>query len=100
MKITKATLKSFIRKNEGKLYINVHSSYDGMVDCVTECRGDFTPIREAVTKFAGNNNLGIAGLWLVDGSRNWFTEYDSKEFIGIHIFNCCGSSTLAVKKTI
>ena len=32
-KATIATLKSFIKKNQGKLYIKKKSSFDGMTDC-------------------------------------------------------------------
>ena len=31
-KITKATVKSFIKKNIDDMYINVRSSFDGMTD--------------------------------------------------------------------
>jgi len=33
-KITRATLKSFIKKNKCQLYVKVVSSFDGMTDCV------------------------------------------------------------------
>lgn len=36
MKTTKATFKSFVRKNEGKLFIKCTSSFDGMTDCVEQ----------------------------------------------------------------
>ena len=33
-KVTLATLKSFLKNNEGKIYFQEHSAFDGMVDCV------------------------------------------------------------------
>ena len=44
-----------------------------------------------------DNNLGIQGVWLVNGSRDSFREYDDGDFRGIHVYNCCGSFTVAVK---
>lgn len=35
-KITRTTLKTFIRKNDGNLYIMTKSSFDGMTDCVQQ----------------------------------------------------------------
>lgn len=36
-KITRATIKSFVKKNKDQLYISNKSDFDGMVDGVTEC---------------------------------------------------------------
>lgn len=44
-----------------------------------------------------DNNLGIQGVWLVNGSRDSFTAYDDGVFQGIHVYNCCGSFVVAVK---
>lgn len=93
-KITKATLKAFIRKNAGNLMIKNESSFDGMQDMVVSCedRG-FRPAtqRDAHTE----NTLGIDGVWLVGGSRNYFQAFEQDGMRGIHVSNCCGSFTLA-----
>ena len=38
-RITLATVKSFMKKNEGKLFVKAKSSFDGMVDCVMPIEG-------------------------------------------------------------
>ena len=43
------------------------------------------------------NNMGLAGVWLVGGSRDYFTEYADGLLRGIRVSNCCGSFTIAVK---
>jgi len=41
MKITRTTLKSFIKKNSDNLFVKVESSFDGMTDCVQRVDGEF-----------------------------------------------------------
>jgi hypothetical protein len=95
-KITLATFKSFIRKNADALFVNEKSSFDGMVDCVTACEGGFAPA-EALDKFE-SHTLGLRGLWLVGGSRDYFKAYEDDKFVGIEVCNCCGRSIVAVAK--
>lgn len=95
-KITKATLKSFIKNNQGKLYISNKSSFDGMVDCVMPSGNNSFQLAVSADH-AHENNLGIQGVWLVGGSRNSFREVDVKGFKGINVYNCCGEFTLAVR---
>jgi len=95
-KITKATFKSFIRKNQGTLYIKCMSSFDGMTDCVEyDNKAGFEKVTE--NDSCHGNTLGISGVWLVGGSRNWFKKYEDAEYEGIEVSNCCGSFILAVK---
>ena len=50
-KITLSTFKSFIRKNEGKLFIKCKSSFDGMTDCVEQnSNATFRPIQKLERK--------------------------------------------------
>ena len=95
-KITRATLKSFITKCKDNLYCKQLDSFDGMVDCVMPVDSNFTK----VTSFDFNeeHSFGIKGLWLVGKSRDYFTEYEDDQFQGIKIYNCCGSSIIAMKK--
>lgn len=96
-KITLATFKNFIKKNEGNLLVNEVSSFDGMHDCVmsSEKKGF-----RAITKTESNlkNNLGIVGLWLVGSSRDYFKQYEDEQHTGIEVYNCCGSQIIAIKK--
>ena len=93
-KITKATFKSFLRKNEAKVLVKVGSSFDPMVDCVMPVADKFEPARRA--NYPCENNLGLAGVWLVGGSGNYFTEYDREGLKGIRVSNCCGAFVVAV----
>lgn len=95
-KITKATFKSFIKKNKEMLFISVESRFDGMSDMVEQRKGGF----KIATFDAGNNDstLGINGAWLVGSSRDWFTAYENEDFVGINVYNCCGSFTIAILK--
>lgn len=95
-KITKATFKSFVKKNRANLLVFEKSRFDGMVDCVmpTENSG-FTKAVSA--DYAHDNNLGIQGVWLVGGSRDYFTAYEKNGVKGIEVYNCCGSFVVGVK---
>ncbi len=93
-KATIATLKSFIRKNREHLLIKEHSRFDGMYDCVMQNENaGFSPITE--TDFH-QNNLGIAGVWIVHGSGNWVRPFSEGGLQGYNVYNCCGEFTVAV----
>ncbi len=95
-KITRATFKSFLKKNAGRVLISTGSRFDGMYDSVMPCADQaFTPIQPADRAY--DNNLGYQGVWLVLGSRDYFTEYSKDGMTGIQVYNCCGTFTVAVK---
>ncbi len=97
-KITLATFKSFVKKNQGKLFIKKRSSFDGMTDCVEPIQGArFNPITP--TDSQPSRTLGIRGVWLVGSSRNLFEAYEDDRFIGIDVYNCCGTFIIAIEKT-
>ncbi len=99
-KVTKATLKSFIRKNEGKLFIREKSSFDGMVDgCTNECDRGFNQARKYEGTLREDHNLGYHGIWIVGSSGNSFRAYNDDAFEGIEVYNCCGHFIVAVKKS-
>ncbi len=96
-KITLATLKSFIRKAGSGLHVKVTSHFDGQIDgCASFPNATFRPAEKPTQTF--RNNLGVSGVWVVDGSRNSFTAYEDAEFRGIRCYNCCGSFVVAVRK--
>ena len=74
-KITKATFKSFLRKNEGRLFIKCKSSFDGMTDSVETSRNQaYRPLvklaRDPARPFVSQSDntlcYGIgSGIWLV-----------------------------------
>ena len=96
-RITLSTIKSFIRRNEGKLMIRSVSAFDSMCDGVRFSEGDsFSPV--IASDRCGSNNLGIQGAWFVLGSRDYFSSMETETHIGYHVYNCCGSFDLAIAK--
>ncbi len=66
MKITKATLKSFVRKNADRLFIMNLSDFDGMTDCVQQNdAARFRPVKPSDIANPESHTLGISGAWLV-----------------------------------
>jgi len=101
-KITKATFKSFVNKNRGNLYIKVSSDFDGMQDMVVNMKAPVFFKADENNDWANRENLlentlGVAGIWLVGQSRDYFNKYEADGFVGIEVSNCCGSFTVAVK---
>ena len=94
-KITRATFKSFLRKNQGNLFINIQSRFDGMTDMVESRNGGFVPATSA--DWHTDSNCGIQGACLVGGSRNLFSLYENNGFHGIEVYNCCGQFVVATK---
>lgn len=92
-KITKATFKSFIRKNAGNLHVKVRSRFDGMTDCIQPIKDGYTPAEP--DRFP-ENTLGIKGVWLVGNSRDYFEPIEEHGFKGFKVVNCCGSFVVAV----
>lgn len=96
-KPTMATIKAFVRKNRQHLLIRCSSSFDGMVDCVTQnTKAEFRPAQDCPLK-AENHTLGIRGAWFVGRSRDYITPISENGVSGFHIYNCCGSFDLAVR---
>lgn len=95
MKTTKSTIKSFIAHNEGKLWINVKSSFDGMIDACSHYNDGF----QKAQKDTGNalHTLGVNGAWFVNGSRDYFQAYEENGYSGYSVSNCCGHFILAIK---
>jgi hypothetical protein len=96
MKTTLSTIKSFIRKNEGNLFINVKSSFDGMIDGQSYYHEGFTKAEKDEDN--ARNTLGVNGAWFVNHSRDYLTPYDNGNFAGYEVSNCCGHFIIAVKK--
>lgn len=98
MKITRATIKSFVNKNKSSLYIKVKSDFNSMTDCVEAQQGGFTKVKS--DEWANQNEkytLGVRGLWLVGNSRDSFKPYNEEGFNGYEVSNCCGVSIIATR---
>jgi len=97
-KITKATLRSFARRNEGKLYAKEVSSFDGMSDIVeANTKAKFQPT-EINNDKKNYYQTGIQGIYTVQGSGNMYNLYENDTYEGIEVYNCCGTTILAIKK--
>lgn len=96
-KITRATFKSFVRKNVGALWVKIKGDFDGMVDCVMPTQNAMFKPSET-TDIDPRTTLGILGVWLVGDSRDYFKPYEDDNYRGIYVSNCCGSFIVAVAK--
>jgi hypothetical protein len=98
-KITKATFKSFIKKNAEKLYCKRMSVFDGRVDTIMPIEEDFErPDRNKWAIACEKNTLGIRQIWLVGFSRDYFKPYEDDQYIGIEWSNVCGNGVVAIRK--
>ena len=95
-RITRATIKSFINKNAGDIYINVKSSFDGMIDGCRDYHDGFKKAEKSddYAKY----NLGISGAWFVGQSRDYFEAFSNDNYEGYKVYNSCGGFYLAIKK--
>ena len=93
-KITRATIKSFINKNE--IYLKTKSKFDGMTDGCESCYDQSINKAERVepTKY----NLGIKGAWFVGSSRDYFNAYEENGYTGYEVYNSCGTFYLLTPK--
>lgn len=94
-KITLTNVKSFIKKNEGKLFLKCESSFDGMTDMVEyDKNAQFKPAKKTENNL--KVTLGIEGVFIA--SWNMYTPFENEQFIGFEIYNCCGTDIIAIKK--
>ena len=95
-RITKATIKSFINKNE--IYLKKHMEFDSMTDGCEPCYD--RSITKAERVEPNNNNLGIKGTYFVGDSRDYFETYEEGNFTGYRVSNCCGVFYLLTPKEL
>lgn len=97
-KITKATFRAFIHKHAENLYILNLSDFDAMVDGVRQVDDAvFRKVKPSGQPVSGEHTLGLAGVWLVGQSRDYFTAYEKNGFHGIEVYNSCGNFVIATK---
>jgi len=94
-KITKATFKSFLRKNAGKLHVKVTSRFDCMTDCCQPVKDGFD--LAIPSENPNDHDCGISGVYLVGGGRDYFTEVTENEYSGIRFYNCVGGGIVAIQ---
>jgi hypothetical protein len=110
-KPTKATFKSFVNRYRSNpkcpLFIKVKSEFNGMIDGKEYYKNaEFHPIVQIPISLNPhknendrNHNLNIEGIYLVNGSRDYFQPYEDETMIGYSCDNSCGSFIVAVKKS-
>ena len=97
-KITKATFKSFVKKNRASLLVKVGREYDGMVDGCVAVEGGFkAAVDELSADEVNPHTLGLKGVWMVGGGRDYFESYSVNGVSGIRCSNCCGNFIVAVQ---
>jgi hypothetical protein len=100
-KITLSTIKSFIKKNEGNLWINILSDFNSQSDCVESVKTGWAKATKDTTQSKDSSyyeaTMGINGAWFVRGGRDSFNPYNENGFSGYEVFNSCGSFLLAIK---
>ena|SRR5688572_28682407 len=103
-KITRTTVKKFIKENIDNLYINVKSSFDGTTDGCEPLHDGFVKAEADTTQPKNEEynerTLGIKGAWFVGESRDHFQLYDNigEDMTGIEVSNSCGCFLLAIRK--
>jgi hypothetical protein len=95
-KITKATIKSFIKNNE--IFLKTTSKFDGMTDGCEPCYDQSITKAERVEPTI--NNLGIKGAYFVNGSRDYFEAHEEAGYEGYRVYNCCGTFYLLTTKEV
>jgi hypothetical protein len=93
-RITKATLKSFLKNHQDNIYINETSSFDSFDDMVSSINNGFKKVDFDLNNH--KNTLGYEGIWLV--GKDFYKSYDDDKFTGIEYSNCCGSAIIAILK--
>lgn len=98
-KITRSTIKSFIKKQiaQDNLYVKCKTTFNGMIDMVDDSQ-DQSWFKVDSIDMEKHYNFGIKGLWLVGQSRDSFSSYSDDRFTGFEVYNCCGTSMVGMKK--
>lgn len=97
-KITRTTVKSFIKKNAANLHIMTMSYFDGMIDG-SRCVENREFVKASPTESMIQNTLGVAGAWFVGsggGGGDYFQPFNDGRFSGISVSNCCRTFVLAI----
>ena len=72
-----------------------------MEDMVVYKKGDFIPANldvENLNDSADKYNVFLVNSGTSGGSKDWFSYYETDEYIGVKIGNCCGGGIIAAKK--
>lgn len=93
--ITAITVRSFVKRNEGKVFIKKTAEFDGMTDCVEEIMDNW---HEAEYCLDIRRGIGLQGVYIIDG-RTYYYAYEDSEFVGYRYSNCVERGIIAVKRS-
>lgn len=95
-KITKATLKSFIKKNLNNILVGYKSSFNSMSDMIEETKCNFSKLN--IDKYdEKKSTLGLFNLHLhVD--RLYIENFETSEYKGYNVYSCCGEYNIVIVK--
>ena len=93
--ITAITVRSFVKRNEGKVFIKKTAEFDGMTDCVEQIMDNW---HEAEYCLDIRRGIGLKGVYIIDG-RTYYFAYEDSEFVGYRYSNCVERGIIAVKRS-
>lgn len=93
--ITAITVRSFVKRNEGKIFIKKTAEFDGMTDCVEQIMDNW---HEAEYCLDIRRGIGLKGVYIIDG-RTYYYAYEDSEFVGYRYSNCVERGIIAVKRS-
>lgn len=93
--ITAITVRSFVKRNEGKVFIKKTAEFDGMTDCVEQIMDNW---HEAKYCLDIRRGIGLQGVYIIDG-RTYYYAYEDSEFVGYRYSNCVERGIIAVKRS-
>ncbi len=96
-KITRSTIKKYIKDHKYCLYVKPISSFDGQTDGVIGIHANWTEVNHNDIDFKKEYSYGIPYAWFTP-TGNLYEEYEDIDMKGYSIYNCCGAFLLANKK--
>lgn len=93
--ITAITVRSFVKRNEGKVFFKKTAEFDGMTDCIKQIADNW---HEAEYCLDIRRGIGVRNAYIIDG-RTYYRAYEDSEFVGYRYFNCVERGIIAVKRS-
>lgn len=94
---SKKAIASFIKKNDC-LFLLTRTEFDASEDSTEYRRTDFKQVVKHGDPDSYPNTLGIDGIWISDTVKNYYSNYEDKNFVGFRCDNACGSFVIVTKK--
>jgi hypothetical protein len=95
-KITKTTLKSFLKEFSGKLYIKESAKFSIDSDCNVSKDNEFIKVLNTPNFY--NSYIKLDGVLIYSVGNNFMEFFENSEFYGIKVSHCSGRVIVAIKK--